>query len=191
MNGGDIVGRKDTEYLESGEPFRNVNLIGGAYARVDTHSLVGYCHNELHKGFLTITIMNEHDCIGKECSFLEKFEDYPFWVKKRRKEEQKQISKEKAARRNENKKLAQENLERKNANMVSRAEELIEKFGCKDIKIISIHTDKTSGVIFFISSKNQNDWYEYRELAFEMSKIFHKTYMLKHAKMPDGSYAIY
>ena len=59
----------------------------------------------------------------------------------------------------------------------------------ENIKIISIHTDKTSGVIFFISDKNENDWYEYRELAFSMSRIFNKKFMLKHAKLPDGSYA--
>lgn len=183
------MAQKDTEYLESNEPFRRVNLIGGAYATVDTPSLVGYCHNENHKGFLTVSIMNEHECIAKGCNFFEKFEDYPYWVRKRRKEEQEKVAKEKAARRKENRRLAQENLDRKNANMVARAEELIESYGYENIKIISIHTDKTSGVIFYISDKNENDWYEYRELAFSMSRIFNKKFMLKHAKLLDGSYA--
>lgn len=166
-----------------------MHLIGGAYATVDTNSIVGYCHNEAHKGFLTVSIMNEHDCIGKECFNFEKFEDYPFWRKKQRKEEQEKLAKVKAARRKANARLAQENRERKNALMLSRAEELIDKYAYKNIKIISIHTDETSGVIFFISNKNANDWYEYRELAFSMSRIFHKKFMLKHAKLSDGSYA--
>lgn len=183
------MAQKDTDYLESNEPFRRVNLIGGVYATVDTPSLVGYCHNENHKGFLTVSIMNEHECIAKGCNFFEKFEDYPYWVRKHRKEEQEKVAKEKAARRKENRRLAQENLDRKNANMVARAEELIKSYGYENIKIISIHTDKTGGVIFFISDKNENDWYEYRELAFSMSRIFNKKFMLKHAKLPDGSYA--
>lgn len=98
-------------------------------------------------------------------------------------------AKVKAARRKENARLEKENRERKNAIMVSRAEELIDKYAYKNMKIISIHTDKTSGVIFFISDKNENDWYEYRELAFSMNKMFNKKFILKHAKLPDGSYA--
>ena len=183
------MAQKDTEYLETNEPFRRVHLIGGTYATIDTNSIVGYCHNETHKGFLTVAIMNEHDCIGKECFYFEKFEDYPFWQKKQRKDEQEKLAKVKAARRKENARLAKENLERKNTLMVSRAEELIDKYAYKNIKIISIHTDKTSGVIFFISDKKENDWYEYRELAFSMNKMFNKKFILKHAKLPDGSYA--
>lgn len=183
------MAQKDTEYLETKEPFRIVHLIGEAYAKVDTNSLVGYCHNEAHKGFLTVTIMNEHDCINKECFYFEKFEDYPFWRKKQRKEKQEKLRKIKAARRKENARLAKEKLKRENALMVSRAEELIDKYNYNNIEIISIHTDKTSGVIFFISDKNENDWYEYREIAFSMNKIFNKKFMLKHAKLPDGSYA--
>lgn len=183
------MAQKDTEYLESKEPFRNVQLIGGAYAKVDTHSIVGYCHNNDHKGFLTISIMNEHECIQKKCHYFEKFLDYPFWQKRQRKEQLRQLEKEKANRRKENQKLAQKNLERKNSTLLSQANELISKFGYENIKIISIHTDKNSGVIFYISDKNENDWYEYRELAFSMSRIFNKKFILKHAKLPDGSFA--
>lgn len=73
-----LLAEKDTEYLNSKEPFRDVRLIGGAYATVDTPAIVGFCHNEDNKGIITVTILNQHDCIAKGCHYFEKFEDYPF-----------------------------------------------------------------------------------------------------------------
>lgn len=55
----------DKRFLNNDAPFRKVRLIGGAYATVDTPSIVGYCHNTEHKGIVTVTIMQEHDCIAK------------------------------------------------------------------------------------------------------------------------------
>ena len=45
----------DTEYLNKNEPFRLVKLIDGETARIDTPAIVGYCHNEEHKGIVTVT----------------------------------------------------------------------------------------------------------------------------------------
>lgn len=76
----------DTEFLKTNEPFRKVRLIGGAYATVDTPSIVGFCHNPDHKGTLTVSIMNEHECIAKECFYFEKYDDYPYWQRYYRRE---------------------------------------------------------------------------------------------------------
>ena len=180
---------KDTEYLNSNEPFRRVNLIGGVYATVDTPSLVGYCHNEDHKGFITVTIMNEHDCIAKGCHYFEKFEDYHYWQRLRRKEELKELEKIKRQRRKENQRCQIANIEKRDRAFIAKAYSAAEELGISNFKIISIRKDRSGYIIFYMSDKPVNDWYDFREIAFAMNKTFNKKFTLKHTKMLDGSYA--
>ena len=183
------MAEKDTEYLNSNEPFRRVNLIGGAYATVDTPSLVGYCHNKDHIGFITVEIMNEHDCVAKGCHYFEKFEDYPYWQKQRRKEELKELTKIKRQRQKENKQRQEENIRKRDKAFIAKAYQVAEELGIDNFKIISIHKDDKGYTIFYMSNKPVNDWYDFREIAFALNKTFNKKFTLKHTKMLDGSYA--
>ena len=36
------------------------------------HDIIGYCSNLTHKGYLTKKLMKEHDCLNKECKYLQK-----------------------------------------------------------------------------------------------------------------------
>ncbi len=47
---------------------------------------VAYCHNKRHIGRLSRKTMKNHQCLQKQCPFLEKLE-HPYWeIKKRKKE---------------------------------------------------------------------------------------------------------
>lgn len=39
----------------------------------------GYCHHQKHRGWLTVQVMSEHNCLEKECRFFEKCE-HPLWT---------------------------------------------------------------------------------------------------------------
>ena len=54
---------------------RRVFLVSGEYATVSIRTIVGYCHDKKHKGFVT-----EHNCIAKNCACLECFVNYPYWI---------------------------------------------------------------------------------------------------------------
>ena len=184
-----FLAEKDTEFLQTQEPFRRVHLIGGEYATVDTNSIVGYCHNKEHIGFLTIEIMNKHDCINKGCNHFEKFFDYPFWQKYYRREEQKQARKDKLKKIREVKRQQATNQEKKNEVYISFAYQIAAKLELKNFKIVGIHPANPGFTIFYISDKSFNDWYSYREIAFALNKAFKKKFTLKHAKGKDGTYA--
>lgn len=184
------MAERDTEYLNKDEHFRRVRLIGGAYASMDIPSIVGYCHNEAHKGIITITIMNEHDCLAKGCHYFEKFEDYPFWQKRQRREELKQLKKLKRKRSKENKARCADNIRKTEEMLISHACMIADKLGFDNFRIISIHKTGKEYTIFYISDVPENDWYDFREIAFAMNGAFHKKFTLKHAKLPDGSYAV-
>lgn len=40
---------------------------------------VAYCHSKTHKGRLTVRMMKQHNCLQKQCSMLEKYEDHDYW----------------------------------------------------------------------------------------------------------------
>lgn len=44
-----------------------------------TSKAIGYCHLSKHKGFITKEALKAHDCLGKQCPFLQIYEDKPYW----------------------------------------------------------------------------------------------------------------
>lgn len=64
-------------------------LLGNQRIQIPKSKLVGCCHNMIHPGKLTAKIMQEHDCIGKQCSFFEKYEDSAYWIAQAQKRNEK------------------------------------------------------------------------------------------------------
>ena len=55
---------------------------------------VGYCHNQKHHGALSVKMIKQHQCLGKQCPYLEKIENHPYWknraeIKEKKKEAEK------------------------------------------------------------------------------------------------------
>lgn len=73
----------------------SVKLLGNKRVEIANVKIVGFCHNLIHPGKMTRKIMEEHDCLVKNCKFFEKNNESPYWAaeekKKRQKEERKQI----------------------------------------------------------------------------------------------------
>lgn len=44
----------------------------------------GYCHNKSHKGYLSVKMIKKHECLRKQCPFLEKYEDHEYWKQRER-----------------------------------------------------------------------------------------------------------
>lgn len=154
------------------------------------NNIVGFCHCYTHKGFLTKNLLRQHDCINKECPFLEKYRDYPFWEHFDRVQE------------NLSKKKTEIKLKKKNAVIEKNAEqkqlnEMLEKArGIQDrlnysIIITSIKKDdhQFDYVINYVSSRPRDDWGRYVPLALELRKIYGRTFRINHIKNVDGTYA--
>ena len=54
---------------------------------------LGYCHNPKHKGYLTHKIIQQRGCTKKGCKYFHKYEDHPFWQKKKAAKEKKKLMK--------------------------------------------------------------------------------------------------
>ena len=49
---------------------------------------VGFCRNMIHRGFLTKGLMEQHECIEKNCKYFIKYENSNYWQQKAEKKEQ-------------------------------------------------------------------------------------------------------
>ena len=57
---------------------------------------VAICHNKIHIGRLSIKMMANHQCLAKNCPYLEKT-DHPYWEMRALKKAAKKLAREKAA----------------------------------------------------------------------------------------------
>lgn len=102
------VNKKDEQKEASPKPIErkviSARLLGNKHVEIESVKIVGCCHNLIHPGKLTRKLMEEHDCLGKNCKFFERNNDSTYWAeeenKKRQKERRKQArqAEKKAAR---------------------------------------------------------------------------------------------
>jgi hypothetical protein len=69
-------------------------LLGNQCVILPQTRIVGCCHNLLHPGKLTKRLMTQHDCLGKNCRYFEKYEDAGYWKECDRKKEQKRTARQ-------------------------------------------------------------------------------------------------
>lgn len=68
------------------EEFIRAKLLGGEVRFLLRENVIGCCHNLLHPGKLIKLLLREQKCLEKQCPFLEKYEDRPFWTAYRKKQ---------------------------------------------------------------------------------------------------------
>ena len=71
-----------------------VKLLDGSVVQVPRGKIIGFCHNLIHPGKMTKTTLEKHRCLAKQCPFLERYEDAPFWAARKVKEAAKQSAKQ-------------------------------------------------------------------------------------------------
>ncbi len=182
------MSEKNTDLADSIQ-FRSVRLINGRYIAYGDKEIVGFCHYYLHKGYLTANMLKNHKCCEKECSLLQKFEEYPYWQRMAEAEKAKARNKQKA----KNKKIAEAKKRAKQEllleNLKAEAQDMADYWYTPILITRIAKKTKSSYTIFYVSDCDANDWYEYRDIAFVLSKKYHSRFTLKHMKRADGHYA--
>ncbi len=178
------MAKQGKKALEKEIEYQNVKLLGGRYATVPVQSIVGFCHYAEHKGCVTIEILREHDCINKNCSMFEKFEDYPYWKK------QLSIQKSKETRKN-NIRKKKEKIAAKEAK-IAEMKEVARGWVAQlryPIKITNIIEDKPDSYkIYFVSDSAVNDAYAYNDIAAKLHLEFRLKFKMIRVKKPNGGY---
>lgn len=74
------------------EKWRSYTTIDGNLCNPEQRC--GYCWSETHRGYLTLPLMLQHECIEKHCKHFQKYEKHSYWTEKDKKKAQKQKRKE-------------------------------------------------------------------------------------------------
>lgn len=48
----------------------------------DAQNAIAFCHNPNHVGYLNENLMKKHECLEKQCIYLDKFEEKSYWIKR-------------------------------------------------------------------------------------------------------------
>ena len=124
----------------------NARLLGGAHIEIRRKLLVGFCHNQIHPGKMTRQLMEEHDCLGKECRFFEKYEDASYWRDRARKTALKQhVRQQKKAQK-------EQQQQQENTGLSCREvfQSYIDEIGYS-MKIVRVQKEKKVFTVFYVS----------------------------------------
>ena len=144
------------------EKLVETRLMTGDTAFVGESNIVGYCHFSEHKGQMTKTLVQSHNCFKKECHYLEKYKDSPYWQALETQREA-EIRKKETAKR-----LKAEEMERQ-AQWCSTAQKAADENGFK-LKVTEVKKlpRKKEYVIFYRANSRfdkQNNMSEYVKLC--------------------------
>ncbi len=79
---------KTDKQRQNHEKWRSYTTIDGNLCNPEQR--VGYCWSETHRGYLTLPLMTQHECVEKQCKHFQKYEQHSYWKGKDKKKEQKQ-----------------------------------------------------------------------------------------------------
>ena len=98
------------------------------------NTAIGYCHNDIHSGYLTKNMIKQHGCITKGCRFFQKYDDNPYWKEKEKKKLSKKINK--YMNMNNYKYLIYENHYYRPENDLSVIDKIISKYNINSIDML-------------------------------------------------------
>lgn len=180
------MNERTAEFLTSTDKIRTFKRIDGIYAPFSKNELVGYCHCDIHKGSLSSNDMEKHQCISKGCCHFEKYEEFPYWQRKKRHDENVAAFKRK-------RQAKQEKLEAQKRELTAlqiSAQKISKRLGY-DITVMSVSEISSKAyAVFYISDAPYNDWYKYKDLSLMLFHTYGKYFELRHIKNLQGGYAV-
>ena len=162
-----------------------VRLLTGEYRTLKRGKIVGFCQNSLHPGKMTKDIMKQHDCLGKECWYFQKYQDAFYWESIEIQKQKKQNRKEQRRQERREKLLQEETL--------YRVKELFQQCADDtDSELDIIQVEKTAPgayTIFYVSDNTYADWREFPALLGRI-RMKHpcRNLRLRHIRDVDGHF---
>ena len=167
------------------EEIIRVKLLGGEVHFLPCKSVIGCCHNMLHPGKLTRQLLNGHNCLEKQCPFLEKYEDRPFWMAYKKK----LLAKSVAKQQKKNKKAK----ERSKAAMQSRLRDIFQGYadatGTEIIVVRVEPANRHTYRVFYVSDNPFLDWNMFPVFLAAVERAFSgQRISLRRIKDMDGHF---
>lgn len=167
------------------EEFIRVKPLGGEVRFLLRENVIGCCHNMLHPGKLTRQLLNEHNCLEKQCPYLEKYDDRPFWVAYKKK----QLAKSEARWQKKNKKAK----ERSKVAMLCRLRDVFQGYadatGTEIIVVRVEPANRHTYRVFYVSDDPFPDWNMFPAFLAAVERAFSgQRISLRRIKDMDGHF---
>lgn len=159
-------------------------LISRQRILIASRNIVGQCHNLRHPGKLTRALMEEHDCLNKQCPFFKKNDNAAYWLAL----EKKNLRKTEARAQ-----LAEHKRQRVAQN--SRFEEMRARFQtCADeagyaLRIVRVNGLRATIYIYYVSDYPFADGNRFPAFIKSVRALFpHHRIMLRHIRDQRGHF---
>lgn len=162
-----------------------VRLIDGKHITITKKRVVGMCHNTLHTGFLTQSLMEQHECVGKNCYFFQKNECASYWehLKQKRAFKKKRRAAKNAA------KVLEDNELAKMADIKNKLQGIMDDCGYT-AEIIEVKSPmRKRYTVFYVSQQtgpDESEFPDFFRMVGEIYPVWQVT--IKHIKDVDGHY---
>ena len=162
----------------------SARLLGNHRILISNKNIVGCCHYKLHPGKLTRKIMEQHDCLGKQCRFFEKYAEAGYWIEHENRQRQKEITKQKKATRKQQEANAAEYFEELRILFQSYADE-----AGYAMQIIRVKGVRASIYVFYVSDYPFADGNRFPQFIKSVHFHFpHHRVILRHVMALDGHF---
>lgn len=179
--------KEQTANMCQGE-FVRISLITGKEKWINSTQIAGYCNYKLHKGILTLKLYRSHHCKGKNCPYFFKFENYPYWKLKTRKENKKaaaQVHKRNKKEHKEIQKYKAHSLTSLQSLIQTEIDHLDEEFVITRI----VEKGSNSYVAFFVSNNDFDDSERLSNIRTKLTENNEIDISFRHIKRLDGTFA--
>lgn len=184
-NEGDTTEKPKLSLAEQRNEVIKVRLLTDDVIPIKRKNIVGWCSYKLHKGAINKALLEEHQCLEKNCGFLIKNELGTYWLaqeqaaaeKKRRKE---QIKQEKAKA---------DALQQKMQNLAADWQIKLDEIG-SDMYIVRVEREtRTRYRVFYVSDNAFADGNRFPEFV-DMVRREHpgKSVNMRHIRDVDGHF---
>lgn len=160
-----------------------VHLISGARCWVKKTNIAGFCNYSLHRGYLTVALYKKQKCAEKECKCFRKCKEALYWDIV----EQEKKHKRERRLRAKNLKAIQKDNELALEGVKNKAQSIAQERNYPVLFVGVRHKDDTI-YLNYVSESCTNDWFSYKDIAFELREHYKYKINLVHIRAPDRHY---
>ena len=160
-------------------------MLTGQLVFIKKRNIVGWCENSIHPGTLNRSLIEKHDCLGKNCPFLKKNPESAYWPWLERQNRIKMERKERI-RREKEQKIAEE---QEMAALRSEWSGYLETIGSNLFIVRVENTDAHAYRVFFVSDHEYSDAFEIPRFHGMLQTMYPDCeFAFRHVRDVDGHF---
>lgn len=167
------------------ETLQKFRLFDHSIIQTYPRRIVGCCHNRIHPGKMTRHLLEQHNCLGKQCRYFERYDTSTYWADLDRKQDMK-----KRRRQEKQQKRAMELTQKEEMQEIVDELQDYADLCDYDIDIIDVRQERTYlYTVFYISDNTYPDGKLYSGLIEMASRAHpHWKLLLRHIKDEHGRF---